>query len=65
MNLNTPFENKLEGLSNDPILRAMQIALSAIDTHLTADGPDGEGMVEAYEALNAAIGTYERTKLEG
>lgn len=44
----------LEGLSDDPVRRAAQIALAAIDRTLAKDGGDTE-MYAAYETLQAAL----------
>jgi hypothetical protein len=46
----------LEGLSNDPLRRAAQIALAAIDDALTTgDVEDDTGLVVAYDALQEAL----------
>ena len=46
----------LEGLSDDPMRRAAQIALAAIDRHMSND-EDGDGLrlQAAYDALQSAI----------
>jgi hypothetical protein len=46
---------KLQGLSDEPLLRAAQIALAAIDEIITADLDDDTAVVAAYEALQTAI----------
>jgi hypothetical protein len=47
---------KLQGLSDEPLLRAAQIALAAIDEIITADVLDDDtAVVAAYEALQTAI----------
>ncbi len=47
---------KLEGLSDEPLLRAAQIALAAIDEILTSDVlEDDTPAVAAYDALQKAI----------
>jgi len=44
------YQASLEGLSDDPLTRAAQVALAAIDQHLSAGDRD-PGMAEAYELL--------------
>jgi hypothetical protein len=46
----------LEGLSDEPVRRAAQIALAAIDQYMNED-EDGDGtkLEAAYEALQAAL----------
>lgn len=45
---------RLEGLSDIPTTRALQIALAAIDEQLVA-GNDAPGLVEAYEQVCRAL----------
>jgi hypothetical protein len=53
--------NGLEGLSDEPLLRAAQIALAAIDEIITADVlEDDTPAVAAYEELQAAIAKASR-----
>lgn len=51
--------NTLDGLSDDPLRRAAQIALAAIDEVISNDAlsadTDDTGMVVAYEALTAVL----------
>jgi len=48
--------NAREGLSDDPLRRAAQIALSALDEIITSgDLEDGTGATVAYDALQAAL----------
>ena len=55
---------KLEGLSEQPLLRAAQIALTAIDGIITSNElVDDTGAVAAYEELQAAIAN-ETAKVE-
>jgi hypothetical protein len=52
----TTWIKKLEGLSDEPLLRAAQIALAAIDEIITSDQLDDDtAAVAAYEELQAAI----------
>ncbi len=52
----TEWINKLVGLSDQPLLRAAQIALAAIDEIITADVLDDDTpAVAAYEELQKAI----------
>jgi hypothetical protein len=51
----------LEGLSDQPLLRAAQIALAAIDEIITADLlNDNTAAVAAYDALQTAIANADR-----
>ena len=47
--------NQRDGLSADPLRRAAQIALSAIDEIDFGELTDDTGMTVAYEALVAAL----------
>jgi hypothetical protein len=50
----SPWVTKLEGLSDDPLRRAAQIALAALDQVLTSgdlDDDDATAAVAAYDAL--------------
>ena len=51
----------LEGLSDEPLLRAAQIALAAFDEIITADALDDDTpAVAAYEELQSAIAKASR-----
>lgn len=47
--------NQRDGLSSDPLRRAAQIALSAIDEIDFGELTDDTGMTVAYEALVAVL----------
>ena len=49
----TRWLNSCEGLSDDPLRRAAQIALAAIDEAISNDAIEGDdtGLTGAYEAL--------------
>ena len=51
----TRWLNQREGLSDDPLRRAAQIALSAIDEIDFSDLPDDTGLIVAHDALQAAL----------
>ena len=52
---------KLEGLSEQPLLRAAQIALAALDEIITSDQLDDDTpAVAAYETLQSAIAGAEK-----
>jgi len=51
----TRWLNQRDGLSDDPLRRAAQIALSAIDEIDFGELTDDTGMTVAYEALVAVL----------
>ena len=51
----TRWLNQREGLSDDPVRRAAQIALSAINEIDFGELTDDTGMTVAYEVLVAAL----------
>lgn len=51
----TEFVAGLEGLSDDPLRRAAQIALAAIDRHFVSDGESDLELSAAYDALQTAL----------